>query len=58
MNAWLGKLPTDSFNEIFTNIATGELNTSNEKYIDLINKAKYGFPTSYAEKESVPTLCL
>ena len=35
-----------------------ELNKSNEKYIDLINKAKFGNPITYVEKNSVPTLCL
>ena len=58
MNVWLGKNLFDSFDEIFANKATGELNTKNEKYIDLINKAKYGNPTTYVEKDSVPTICL
>ena len=58
MNVWLGRIPYDSFNEIFANIETGELNTKSEKYIDLLNKANYGNPTTYVEKESVPTICL
>ena len=58
MNVWLGKYLSDSFDEIFINQKTGELNKSNEKYIDLINKAKFGNPTTYVEKDSVPTICL
>ena len=58
MNLWFGKKFFDSFDEIFANRKTDELNTSNEKYIELINKAKFGNPITYVEKNSVPTLCL
>ena len=58
MNAWLGNSWNNSINEIFSNIETGELNKTNEKYIDLINKTSYGNPITYVTNESIPTLCL
>ena len=58
MNVWLGKRMNDSFNEIFLNNKTMELNTSNEKYKELINKTRHGNPTTYVTKESIPTICI
>ena len=58
MNVWLGKRMKDSFPEIFSNEETMELNTNNEKYQELIDKAKHGNPTTYVTKESIPTICL
>ena len=58
MNAWLGRPFKDSLNELFTNIETGELNKNGSKYKELIEKARYGNPTTYVTKESIPTLCL
>ena len=58
MNVWLGRRNTDSFSEIFLNNETMELNTSNEKYKELINKTRHGNPITYVTKESIPTICL
>ena len=58
MNVWLGRLKDDSFDEIFSNIETGELNMNSKKYKELIYKTSYGNPISYVTKESIPTLCL
>ena len=58
MNVWLGNPGHDSFDEIFSNIETGELNTSNEKYKELLNKTSYGYPITYVTKETIPTLCV
>jgi len=58
INALFGKPFFDSFNEIFSNIATGELNKNSSKYKELMTKVKYFEPTTYVTEESIPTLCL
>ena len=55
MNAFLGKKYTeDELKEMFED---KKIKENNEKYKELFNAAKYGFPTTYINSNSVPTLC-
>lgn len=58
INAWLGKPLNDSFDKIFSNLEKKEINTSSEIYQERLRKARFGFPTTYVTKESIPTLCV
>ena len=58
INGWLGKPLNDSFDKIFSNLEKKEINTSNEIYQERLKKTRFGYPTTYVTKASIPTLCL
>ena len=58
MNLAIGKKYNDNFYEIFLDIGKGEINENSQKYIELLNKAKYVFPVTYIDNKSIPTLCI
>ena len=56
MNLFLGSLYSDD--ELKKMIKDNKTDTENEGYIELLNKAKYGFPVNYITKNSLPTINL
>ena len=58
MNLFIGREFNDNFNEIFSDLEKGKVNENSEKYKELLNKAKYGFPITYVDNKSIPTLCI
>ena len=58
MNLAIGRKFNDNFDEIFSDLEKGEVNENSEKYIELLNKAKYAFPVTYVDNKSIPTICV
>ncbi len=58
MNVWLGREKTADFDEIFSNVTTGEINQTSEKFQVLLNLTTYAYPITYITNESIPTLCI
>ena len=55
MNNFLGKKCNDQeLKELFEN---KKLKENNKKYNDLLELAKFAFPTTYINSKTVPTLC-
>ena len=58
MNLWLGKEKNYKINEVFIDIGRKEINKASEYYRFLLDKTKYGNPTTYVNENSIPTLCI
>ena len=58
MNLFLGNKENENINDMLKVPEKTEIDTNNQKYKDLLEKAKFGFPTYYINNESVPTICL
>ncbi len=58
MNLFLGNKENDNINDMLKVPEKTEIDTNNQKYKDLLKKAKFGFPTYYISNESAPTICL
>ena len=54
MNLFIGNIYSED--ELKKMIKDGEIDTENEEYKKLLNKAKYGFPVSFINKNSLPTI--
>ena len=44
--------------DIFSNVTTGEINQTSEKFQVLLNLTTYAYPITYITNESIPTLCV
>ena len=58
MNLFLGNKENDNITEMLKDPEKKEIDTDNQKYKDLLKRAKFGFPTYYVDINTVPTICL
>ena len=58
MNLFLGNQENDNIEQMFKSPEKKEIDTESQKYKELLEKAKFGFPITYINKNTVPTLCL
>ena len=57
MNLFIGGKLGDDLGDIIKDKENLEINTESEKYIKMLEKAQFGFPYLYVDKDSPPTIC-
>ena len=56
MNSFTGNKTSEE--DLINMTENGRINKNNEKYKEMLNFIKYGFPVNYINKESFPVLCV